>query len=96
MFPFRLLFVRFYYGPIPVPLQHLFKNIFVKIQQMNENPTKPTQLHLTERLRAELSEQASKERRSMSSLAEELIALGLNTRRQAIEDRIDQVLHGRG
>lgn len=63
---------------------------------MSENPTKPTQLHLTERLRAELSEQASKERRSMSSLAEELIALGLTTRRQAIEDRIDQVLHGRG
>jgi hypothetical protein len=63
---------------------------------MTENPTKPTQLHLTQRLRAELFEQASKERRSMSSLAEELIALGLNSRRQAIEDRIDQVLHGRG
>jgi hypothetical protein len=51
---------------------------------------------LTERLRRELAEQSTKERRSMSSLAEELIALGLNTRRQAIEDRIDQVLHGRG
>lgn len=32
----------------------------------------------------------------MSSLAEELIALGLVNRRQAIEDRIDQVIHGRG
>lgn len=32
----------------------------------------------------------------MSSLAEELIALGLTNRRTAIEDRIDQVLHGRG
>jgi phosphomevalonate kinase len=63
---------------------------------MTENPTKPTQLHLTERLRRELQEQSTKERRSMSSLAEELIALGLNSRRQAIEDRIDQVLHGRG
>ncbi len=63
---------------------------------MTDNHTKPTQLHLTQRLRAELFEQASKERRSMSSLAEELIALGLNARRQTIEDRIDQVLHGRG
>ena len=63
---------------------------------MTDNLTKPTQLHLTERLRRELQEQATKERRSMSSLAEELIALGLTTRRTAIEDRIDQVLHGRG
>lgn len=63
---------------------------------MTDNLTKPTQLHLTERLRRELAEQSTKERRSMSSLAEELIALGLTTRRQAIEDRIDQVLHGRG
>mgnify|MGYP003658205695 FL=1 len=63
---------------------------------MTDNLTKPTQLHLTERLRRELQEQSTKERRSMSSLAEELIALGLTTRRTAIEDRIDQVLHGRG
>ena len=32
----------------------------------------------------------------MSSLAEELIALGLAGRRISVEDRIDQVLHGRG
>jgi len=63
---------------------------------MSENTTKPTQLHLTERLRRELQEQSSKERRSMSSLAEELIALGLAGRRTSVEDRIDQVLHGRG
>jgi hypothetical protein len=63
---------------------------------MSENTTKPTQLHLTERLRRELQEQSSKERRSMSSLAEELIALGLAGRRISVEDRIDQVLHGRG
>ena len=63
---------------------------------MTDNLTKPTQLHLTERLRRELQEQSTKERRSMSSLAEELIAMGLTTRRTAIEDRIDQVLHGRG
>lgn len=63
---------------------------------MTENLTKPTQLHLTERLRRELQEQSTKERRSMSSLAEELISLGLVNRRQAIEDRIDQVIHGRG
>jgi hypothetical protein len=63
---------------------------------MTENPTKPTQLHLTERLRADLFEQASRERRSMSSLAEELIALGLAGRRTSVEDRIDQVIHGRG
>ena len=63
---------------------------------MSENLTKPTQLHLTERLRKDLAEQSSKERRSMSSLAEELIAVGLVNRRTAIEDRIDQVIHGRG
>jgi hypothetical protein len=63
---------------------------------MTENPTKPTQLHLTERLRRELQEQSAKERRSMSSLAEELIALGLTGRRTSVEDRIDQVIHGRG
>jgi hypothetical protein len=32
----------------------------------------------------------------MSSLAEELIALGLANRRTSVEDRIDQVIHGRG
>jgi phosphomevalonate kinase len=63
---------------------------------MSENTTKPTQLHLTERLRRELQEQSAKERRSMSSLAEELIALGLAGRRTSVEDRIDQVIHGRG
>jgi hypothetical protein len=63
---------------------------------MNKNFTKPTQLHLTAKLRRDLQDQSTKERRSMSSLAEELIAIGLSARRQAIEERIDQVLHGRG
>jgi len=33
LFSFRLLSVRFHYGTITVPLQHLNKNIFVKTQQ---------------------------------------------------------------
>lgn len=32
----------------------------------------------------------------MSSLAEELIARGLANRQSTMEDRIDQVIHGRG
>lgn len=54
--------------------------------------TKPTQLHLTEGLRERLYNQAAKERRSMSSLAEELLGLALNER-GGKDDRIDRVLN---
>lgn len=60
---------------------------------MEQIQTKPTQLHLTERLREMLSSQASRERRSMSSLAEELLARALEDR-AAPNDRLERVLHG--
>lgn len=60
---------------------------------METMQTKPTQLHLTEALRARLSTQATRERRSMSSLAEELLGLAL-TERAGKDDRIDRVLSG--
>lgn len=60
---------------------------------MEQIQTKPTQLHLTERLREKLYSQASRERRSMSSLAEELLAQALEERASP-NDRIERVLNG--
>lgn len=59
---------------------------------METMQTKPTQLHLTETLRARLSTQATRERRSMSSLAEELLAQALEERASP-SDRIERVLN---
>lgn len=53
--------------------------------------TKPTQLHLTEKLRQNLFQRAVQERRSASSLAEELLSQGLDARTTSAE-RIDQVI----
>jgi hypothetical protein len=53
--------------------------------------TKPTQLHLTEKLRQNLFQRAVQERRSASSLAEELLSQGLESRTTSAE-RIDQVI----
>lgn len=53
--------------------------------------TKPTQLHLTEKLRQTLFQRAVQERRSASSLAEELLLQGLDARATSAE-RIDQVI----
>jgi hypothetical protein len=55
--------------------------------------TKPTQLHLTERLREQLYNQAARERRSMSSLAEELLTQALEERASP-NDRLDRVING--
>jgi plasmid stability protein len=59
---------------------------------METMQTKPTQLHLTEGLRAKLQTQATRERRSMSSLAEELLVQALEERASP-NDRIERVLN---